>query len=134
MLHQHANIVLSREEARAGEHLIKHNACSIDVTGRDGLPVDLLGSHIIRGARERLPRDAHRLRLKVRYGLTRQNFYQTKIGEEQGPISFEKHVSRLDIAMNQAVIIGVLERIQHLADKLNGLRSRDLPLFAHTIS
>src|SRR5579885_2242217 len=100
MLHQHPNIVLSREEARTCKHLIKHNASSINVAGRNSLPGNLLRRHIIGRAGERLPRNTHWLRLKIRYGFTRQNFYQTKIGEEQCPISFEEHVSRLDIAMD----------------------------------
>lgn len=60
-----------------------------------------------------------------------ENFDQPKIGEQQALLraisafSFDEHIARLDIAMDQATIMCVLERVQYLPDQAYCFSRRD---------
>src|SRR5258706_10444931 len=120
MLYHDRPDCLSDKRTGAGKQLVKHHTDAIDIALRDSLPVDLLGSHILRRSRIGQRRYVERCYAGSEGGEVRhivvlhqsrgEDFDQTKVGEKQGVVCLEEQVGGLDIAMHETVVMGILER------------------------
>ena len=99
------------ERRLAGEHLVQHRAERVDVAARvdRALAHRLLGAHVLRRA-EREARLRHALRR--RRCCTRER--DAEVGDERVPV-LQQDVLRLDVAMDDAVPVRVVERVGDLA-------------------
>ena len=108
----------SSEGRPAGEHLVEHAAQRVDIAARIRLIARrLLGTHVRRSA------DAHaRARESLADGRV-QRARDAKVGDERMPGS-EENVLRLDVAMDDAVLVRVGERARHLPCELDRIGDR----------
>ena len=111
----HRDRVLGAERELAGEQLVHHHAERVDV-GLDGrrLLVDLLGRHVGRRAEEAL--DLRVRRVRDLGGAEVADLDVVALGQQD--------VGRLDVAVDHAVLEGVVERAAHLEDHQHRLAHR----------
>ena len=117
----------SGERRVAGQHLVEHGAQRVHVAPRvdHALAHRLLGTHVLRrpegepGLRDAMPaRRLHRERdAEIRH---------------DGLAIVQENVLRLDVAMNDVVAVGVVERARDFARDAHGFRNRQLPFASET--
>ena len=107
----------------AGEHLVEHRRERVDVAARVDRAVAgrLLGAHVLWRA-ERYPRLRQ---ARARGGAERER--DPEIGDHGLPV-LEQDVLRLDVAVDHAVPVGIVQRARDGARDLDGRRHRELPL------
>ena len=99
----------SGERRLAGEHLVEHAAQGVDVgAGGDlALAHRLLGAHVVRRA-ERHAGLGHPVPAGLAGGER-----DAEVGHQRAPV-VQQDVLRLDVAVDHAVPVGVVERVGHL--------------------
>src|ERR1051326_3971019 len=107
---------------RACEPFIGHNAQRVLVAGRDWMPSYLLGGHV--GNRRSILRA-----LKTHPLLQNRN---AKISEQQLPPRVQQHILWFDIAVDDALVIGMLQGAGRLLDKGKNRRWRYRDLLRKT--
>ena len=117
--------VRAHEGRLAGEHLVRHGAERIDITaGADlALAHRLFGRHV-RGRAERHAGLRHPAAARL---LHRQR--DAEVGDE-GRAFLEQDVLGLDVAMDDAVAVGVVERTRHFLREADGVVDGELLLAA----
>ena len=112
----------------AGEHLVEHAAQRVDVAARVELALAhrLLGAHVLRRA-ERHPGLGH-----PGAGLAGGE-RDAEVGDERAAV-VEQDVLRLDVAVDDAVPMGVVERARDLGGDPDGLADRQLLLAGHPVA
>ena len=130
---EHLRRVFSGERARAGEHLVEHQAERPDVRALvDELSFRLLGRHVGGGAED----DAHlreggrregRREGRVRRGGRggRGSLGEAEIEHLDGAVGAELDVRRFQIAMDDAGLVRGFERLGHLLRDRQRLVDRD---------
>src|ERR1700757_4739124 len=92
----------------SGEHLIEGDADGIDVgAGVDWLPGDLLGRHIVHGPED----DAGSGELRAEFGKGQPEVEQLYL-----IVGGDHDVRRLDVAMNDSLLVCVSEAGENLLD------------------
>ena len=121
-LHQRDGHGAVRHEGQAaGERLIQHHADGIDVRRKARLlPAGLLGADVIHGADGLLRRGERR--------IVRQ-FGDAEIRDLDFPVFLQNDILGLDVAMNHALTVRMLERAENLADVNAGLLPRERTFF-----
>ena len=117
------------ERRLAQQHLIGHRAKRIDIASRGDLPLPhrLLGAHVVRGA-QRHPGLGHPGAAGTAHGQG-----DAEVGDEGGAV-VEEDVLRLDVAVDDAVAVGVIQRRGNFARDPNRVRNRQLFLPVQPIS
>ncbi len=93
-----------------GDEFVKDNPQGVNIAGcRGGQPLALLRRHVSRGADQRA--GSGELRLAEDVG-------DAKIGQHDAAILGEKHIGRLDIAVKNALLMGVIQRRGRLLDNM----------------
>ena len=107
----------------AGQHLVRHGAERVDVAAGADLPVAhrLLGRHVRRRA-ERHPGLGHPVAAGLLHGEG-----DAEVGDQGGPV-LEQDVLRLDVAVDHALAVGVVQRGRDLPRQPQGLVHRELLL------
>ena len=118
------------ERRVSGEHLVEHGAQGVHVAARADLPLThgLLGTHVLRRAEAHAGLShpacafapAHRER-------------NAEVGNPGRPI-MQEYVLGLDIAVDHAVAVGVVERARHLAGDPDGVRNGELLLAGEPVA
>ena len=115
-LHQLLEIGRRRRVVRqhAGEHLVHRHAERVDVGGEDGLAMELLGRHVGRAADHggAVRRDLDEAR-------------RAEVGDLQEPALGDQHVARPQVAMDDALLVRVIERVADLAGVVERARKID---------
>ncbi len=111
-----------------GKDLVCHDANRVDVgpvvDGRVG--GGLLGRHVRRGAHRHAAGREHAPRLPVAHRRLTHRLGHAEVGDER-MVSADQHVVRLDIAVNDALLMGVGQRIYHVPQQADSLDHRQLP-------
>ena len=106
----------ARERKRSGEHFVEHDAQRVDVRSAiECNPLHLLRRHVMRRA-DHLPRFGQR---GVLDGLG-----QTEIGDQDLPPPVDENVLRLEIAMDDALIMRRLQPLADLPEDVDDARQR----------
>ena len=112
LVHQCGSAIASAERPRAGEQLVEDHACAEDVGARpDHLAGQLLRRHVVRRADDG---SCHRP-LLLGIGDARN----AEIGELDLPAVRQHHVGGLDVSMDDALLMRVVQRLQQLRDDAN---------------
>ena len=107
------HVVAAAERRSAGEHLEQEEAERVDVgAGVDRLRLHLLGREVPRGADDR----AGSRQVAPALGLR-----DAEVGDLDGPDVGDEHVRGLDVAMDDAVAVRMVERRGHAACDAHGL-------------
>ncbi len=104
---------VAAERPLAGQHLVEDHAQAVDVAaGVDvvRLAARLFGRHVGRRAHDLAVR-RHRLAVGVALG-------EAEVGDVRPALAVEEDVRRLDVAVDDAVVVGVLQGVGHLGDEL----------------
>src|SRR5581483_5949638 len=89
------------------QHLIEHDAQRIQVAASvDRLAERLLGRHVLRRAQQSA---------RQRAGVLRQQ-RDAEVGEHYLVLIGDEDVGGLDVAVDDAAVVGVIERTYHVAD------------------
>jgi hypothetical protein len=105
---------IARERRTSREHFVKDQSQREDVAALvDRLAVDLLRRHVLQRARQRADADQRGAGDAGRAIAARQPFRQSEV-EQLRDTAAQHHVSRLQIAMHQAVRVRVRERFGDL--------------------
>ena len=107
-----------REEGSAGQHLEQDAAEGPHIGSSVGsLSLDLLGRHVCRGTEQRARHGHHRrcMRQQAADGRGFDHFRQAKIQDLDRPVHLDLDVGRLQIAMDDAVVMRVLHALGNLA-------------------
>jgi len=124
-LKQHAVVVGVAEGQARGEQLVEHDAHRVDV----GAPVDLLShglldAHVIRGSHDR-PRARERHVLLIHaLELGDAEVEDLDLGHVGGMRLVEEHVLWFHVAVDDALEVGGLQRVEDRADHVGGQRNR----------
>ncbi len=90
------------------------------------LAAGLLGRHIVHGAKR-----GFRVRNRARRRVDQPR--DAEIRHLHGSVSVDKDVLRLDVAVNDVVFVGMVERRQNLQRVAHRLRRRDAPFLADDV-
>ena len=102
VLHQDAAQRIAAEWHLAGKHLVKDNAQGVEVAGRgDCTGAGLFRRHVGRGA--------HDAASHAQLHALAKNLGHTEITHHRLPVTREEDVARLDVAMNRALGMGIVE-------------------------
>jgi hypothetical protein len=103
-----------------GQQLVQDDADGVDVgAGVDAVPLAarLLGTHVRRRAGEARPG----AEVLLAQG-------QTEVGHDGAAVSVQQDVGRLDVAVDEAMPMGMVQAFRHPGDDLDGLRGGQPPL------
>ena len=115
--HRDRGVGIERHPSR--ERLVEHHADRVDVRpGRDRQPLSLLGRQVLR-------RSEHRPGLGDLRGAGAGD---PEVGHPCSPLRVDQNVLRLQVAVDDAVLVRVLHARQHLADDLDCLGHRETAL------
>ena len=97
----------------AGQHLVKDHPERVDVspTVHVWRFLDLLGCHVVRGADDLLG-----LGQRGRFGFAPQDFGDAEVHDLHPAPRIEENVFRFDVAVDDAFVVGELERLADLRD------------------
>ena len=110
------------ERRMTGDHVIENRAQCVDVDRRAGLPDvpgSLFGSHVA-GRAEDLPGQCQLFR-------TVRAFGQSKVGDLRWAGAGQQDISRLQIAVDHAVVVGARDGVRQIQDQLGRLLHAELP-------
>src|SRR5688572_6812630 len=111
-LGDHGRRALARERLLAGQELVEHDAGGKEVRPAvHGLAEKLLGRHVGR-------RSDRRTRLRELRGLDARD---TEIGNLEVAVRQQDQVRRLDVAVHDALLARVVERVEELAHEAHDL-------------
>jgi hypothetical protein len=130
LLHRLVRRALGVERQATGEHAIHDHPERVEVGLRgDRLPDHLLRRHVLGRARRALRRPRGRRRVRVAELLHDFGDPQVQDLDEEFAAATrdEEAIRRLDVAVDDAVVVRVLQRVAHLRDDLNHRPPRDLP-------
>ncbi len=133
---EHVRHALAAEGRPSREHLQQNDAERPDVgTAVDRLPPGLLGRHVGRGPEDDagprgLVRERRRLRVValLLLGIAREGLGQTEVQELHLAVWCHRHVRGFEVAVDDPLLVRVLERFCHLASDRQRLADRDRPL------
>ena len=115
--------VLAGERRPPGHHLVHHDAERVQVAARVGLRALRLLGREVRGGTH------HRADLgEVGLGRRVHRPGDAEVGDLHLAVGADQDVRRLDVAVDEAGLVGEAERGRHLARDLGGLHRRDVPL------
>ncbi len=117
------------ERRIAGEHLVGHASQRVDVGPRGDLALAhrLLGAHVVRRA------EAHSGLGHPAAAGAGDGERNAEVGHERAPV-VDQDVLGLDVAVDHAVAVGVVERGGHLGREADGVADRELLLAAEPIA
>ena len=105
VLHRDRDRRVALERHAAREHLVEHHAERVDVGLRpDAATARLLGREVLRGADDRA--DLGHLRVA--------GVGDAEVGDLDAAVVADEHVVRLDVAVDDAVLVGVAQAGEHL--------------------
>ena len=115
------------ERLAAGEHLEEHQPGRVDVAAGVGdAALDLLGREVGDGAQQHA--------LGARDGLAGHGPGQAEVGDLDGAVVVDDDVLGLDVAVDQALGVGLGERAQHRLQHVERGPRRKQPLLAHDVA
>ena len=120
-LAQEGERVVAGERRLSRQSLVENHAQAVHV-GRDGQvlpPGGLLGSHVLRRAQ-------HLAGLGERTVAGGQPLRQAEVGDEQSSLGINEHVGGLQVAVQDAALVGVVHGPDHVDHALD-LRARIAP-------
>ena len=118
---QHPPVAAERQ--LAGQQLVEDDAEAVDVAaGVDPvrLAAGLLGAHVGRRA-QHLAVEGHRRLVGLALG-------QAEVHQVRPAVVVEHDVRRLDVAVDDAVVVGVVQGLGDLGDQLGRVAERDRPV------
>ncbi len=122
VLHQQRHRVAGRERHAAGEHLVGEHAQGVDVAA----PVQLTLAHRLLGRHVGGRADGGAGRGEPRAGLHRAG--DAEVGHHRAPgVAVEQDVVGLDVAVDHAALVRVVERVGDLAHQPPHLVHRQAP-------
>src|SRR5579859_6679211 len=101
MLEHHRFWRGTREGRMAGEHLVEDDAESVEVAAPVGLAAQVFGGHVGGCAKREAGAALH--------GAFFHQMRQPEVGKEQAPILMDQQVERLEVQMDDALGVGVVE-------------------------
>ena len=108
---------LSSERPPAGQHLVGHDPQRVHV----GAPVERLAATLLRR------HVRHRAGHDRRHGGAVDRLGNPKVGHKHPAVASQHDVARLDIAMDDALLVSIVERRTHLAQNITRLVQRHGP-------
>ena len=116
MLRDHAHSVVPEERRPAGHHLVEHRAEGVEVgAGVRSTPQRLLGRHIGDCT------DHHAVR---GHAAAVQGHRQAEVAQHRRPFGSKPDVAGLEVAVDDAVLVRVVQRQRHLLGRTYGLVDR----------
>ena len=112
------------ERQFAGEHFVKDHAEGIDIGAVIDLErmLDLLGRHVVWRAHDvSFHGEAKRIATQA------EDLGEAEVGDFHAPFAVDEDILRLDVAVHDAFVVGVLQRVAELRNDLQRPSGRKLP-------